>query len=133
MYRHEHPILLGGLIVVFALLPIDLAGRNVLFADQWDRYTIYASSAWRCWSVGMIFRFFDGSAAQGAAVGPDRHGGDGPLLQRRLVPRLLGLAARSVAANGLEGPGIRRGTMLFRQFCRLPGIRRATRSTARRI
>ena len=35
---------IGAVIAVFALLPIDLAGRNVLFADQWDRYTLYASS-----------------------------------------------------------------------------------------
>jgi len=61
-YRHVHPILLGGLIVVFALLPIDLAGRNVLFADQWDRYTLYASSGVALVVGGFIFQFFDGSA-----------------------------------------------------------------------
>lgn len=40
----EHMIGIGALVVLFALLPIDIAGRNVLFTDQWDRYTLYASS-----------------------------------------------------------------------------------------
>jgi hypothetical protein len=42
--EHLHMMALGAVVVVFALLPIGLAGRNVLFADQWDRYTLYASS-----------------------------------------------------------------------------------------
>ncbi len=61
-YRHTHAILLGSLIVLFALLPIDLAGRNVLFSDQWDRYTIYASSGVALVVGGAVFQFFQRSA-----------------------------------------------------------------------
>ncbi|WKZ47027.1 MAG: hypothetical protein QY306_14525 [Anaerolineales bacterium] len=34
---------LGALIAVFALMPINLAGRNILFSAQWDRYTLHAA------------------------------------------------------------------------------------------
>ncbi len=53
-----HLILLGLFIVVFALLPIDMAGRNVLFSDQWDRYTLYASPGVAMVIGGVIFHFF---------------------------------------------------------------------------
>jgi hypothetical protein len=53
-----HLILLGAFIVLFALLPIDMAGRNVLFADQWDRYTLYASLGVAMVAGGVIFHFF---------------------------------------------------------------------------
>ena len=53
-----HLILLGLFIVLFALLPIDMAGRNVLFADQWDRYTLYASFGVAMVAGGAIFHFF---------------------------------------------------------------------------
>jgi hypothetical protein len=61
-YRHRHPIWLGIFIVVFALLPINLAGRNVLFSDQWDRYTIYASAGVALAVGGFLFEFFQESA-----------------------------------------------------------------------
>jgi hypothetical protein len=56
--RHLHMVALGALIVVSALLPIDLAGRNVLFADQWDRYTMYASSGVALLVGGIVFTYF---------------------------------------------------------------------------
>ncbi len=59
--QHLHLIWLGLFIVVFALLPIDLAGRNILFSDQWDRYTLYASSGVAMVIGGFIFYFFHGS------------------------------------------------------------------------
>jgi hypothetical protein len=59
---HTHMITVGAVIVLFALLPIDLAGRNVLFADQWDRYTLYASSGVALIVGGATFRFLGWSA-----------------------------------------------------------------------
>lgn len=59
---HEQMIGLGAVIVIFALLPIDLAGRNVLFTDQWDRYTLYASSGVALILGGAMFRFLESSA-----------------------------------------------------------------------
>ncbi len=61
---HLHMIWLGLLIVAFALLPIDMAGRNVLFADQWDRYTLYASMGVALAAAGFIFHFFRSSARE---------------------------------------------------------------------
>ena len=55
-----HLMWLGGIIVVFALLPIDAAGRNVLFEDQWDRYTLYASIGVAMVTAGFLFHFFRG-------------------------------------------------------------------------
>lgn len=52
-----HMIGIGALTVLFALLPIDIAGRNVLFTDQWDRYTLYASSGVALIAGGAVFRF----------------------------------------------------------------------------
>jgi hypothetical protein len=90
-----------------------LAGRNVLFADQWDRYTIYASSGVALVVGGIIFHFFDGSA------------------RRVLLLTLIGTAVMvhyfsaawyrdfwSWQRNAWQqivwrAPGIRRGTMLF--------------------
>lgn len=34
---------LGALIALFALIPINLAGRNIFFSAQWDRYTLHAA------------------------------------------------------------------------------------------
>jgi hypothetical protein len=67
-YSHLHAIALGAVAVVFALLPIDLAGRNVLFSDQWDRYTIYASAGVALLVGGMLFHFLSRSAARGLLV-----------------------------------------------------------------
>ena len=54
----HHLVWLGLFIVIFALIPIDAAGRNVLFSDQWDRYTIYASLGVALVIGGLIFHFF---------------------------------------------------------------------------
>lgn len=59
--QHLHLIWLGLFVVVFALLPIDIAGRNVLFSDQWDRYTLYASIGVAMMVGGFVFHFFYGS------------------------------------------------------------------------
>jgi hypothetical protein len=64
-----HLILLGFFIVLFALLPIDMAGRNVLFSDQWDRYTLYASLGVAMVIGGFIFHFFKGPYRKGFLVG----------------------------------------------------------------
>ncbi|HET6846321.1 MAG TPA: hypothetical protein VFH29_05765 [Anaerolineales bacterium] len=55
-------LVIGAVIVVSALLPIDLAGRNVLFADQWDRYTLYASSGVALVVGAAVFRFLRSQA-----------------------------------------------------------------------
>lgn len=34
---------LGALIAILALIPINLAGRNILFSAHWDRYTLHAA------------------------------------------------------------------------------------------
>lgn len=34
---------LGALIAFLALIPINLAGRNILFSAHWDRYTLHAA------------------------------------------------------------------------------------------
>ena len=34
---------LGGVIAILALIPINLAGRNILFSAHWDRYTLHAA------------------------------------------------------------------------------------------
>ncbi len=62
---HLHLIWLGLFSTAFALLPIDIAGRNVLYADQWDRYTLYASIGVAMATGGFIFRFFQGSFQKG--------------------------------------------------------------------
>ena len=69
--RNEHGqmIGMGAVVVLFALLPIDLAGRNVLFADQWDRYTLYASSGVALVVGGAIFRYLGSSARRAVLVG----------------------------------------------------------------
>ncbi len=66
-FRHLHLILLGAWIVVFALLPIDVAGRNILFEDQWDRYTIYASAGVALVVGGFVFGYLH-SAIQRAVL-----------------------------------------------------------------
>ena len=60
--QNLHKMWLGGFIIVFALLPIDAAGRNVLFSDQWDRYTLYASIGVGMAVAGFVFHFFRGAA-----------------------------------------------------------------------
>lgn len=53
---------IGALVALFALLPIDLAGRNVLFTDQWDRYTLYASSGVALIVGGALLGFLSNSS-----------------------------------------------------------------------
>ena len=60
-----HMLWLGAWIAVFALLPIDAAGRNVLFSDQWDRYTLYASIGVAMVAAGFVFHFFQGGFRTG--------------------------------------------------------------------
>jgi hypothetical protein len=59
---YGHMIGIGASVVLFALLPIDIAGRNVLFADQWDRYTLYASSGVALVVGAAAYRFLRSSA-----------------------------------------------------------------------
>jgi hypothetical protein len=99
--------------VVLALLPINMAGRNVLFADQWDRYTLYASSGVALVTGGLLFQMAEGRA-------------------RRILPSLLigmSVMVHYLSAAGYRdlwmwqrdlwqqmvwrAPGIQRGTMLF--------------------
>jgi hypothetical protein len=63
--QNLHKMWLGGFIIVFALLPIDAAGRNVLFSDQWDRYTLYASIGVGMAVAGFVFYFFQGRVRTG--------------------------------------------------------------------
>jgi len=43
-----HMVVLGALIVVVTTIPIVVAGRNVVFAHQWDRYTVQSM-------LGVVF------------------------------------------------------------------------------
>ncbi len=111
--QHLHLIWLGLLVVIFALLPIDIAGRNILFTDQWDRYTLYASMGVALTVTGFTFTFFRGSARTifllvligmsvvvhyfSAAVYRDFWSGERDLWQQ--------MAWRA--------PGLKQGTMLF--------------------
>jgi hypothetical protein len=65
---HGHMIGIGALVVLFTLLPIDIAGRNVLFTDQWDRYTLYASSGVALIVGAAAFRFLRPSARMAVVV-----------------------------------------------------------------
>jgi hypothetical protein len=112
-YSHLHAMALGGVAVVFALLPIDLAGRNVLFADQWDRYTIYASAGVALLVGGMVFHFLGGSAARGLLL---------ILVGSAVVVHYFSAAWYRdfwAAERDLwqqlvwRAPGVERGTMLF--------------------
>lgn len=51
---------LGAGIVVFGLLPITLAGRDVRFALQWDRYTLHVSMGVCLFAGGFVFRAMQG-------------------------------------------------------------------------
>ncbi len=104
---------IGAVITLFALLPIDLAGRNVLFADQWDRYTLYASSGVALLVGAAVFQFLRGRARTVvilAFVGMSvyvhyfsaAHYRDSWTQQRDLWQQLVWRA-----------PGIRTGSMLF--------------------
>jgi hypothetical protein len=112
-YSHLHAIVLGGVAVVFALLPIDLAGRNVLFSDQWDRYTIYASAGVALLVGGIVFHFLSGSAARGLLL---------ILVGSAVIVHYFSAAwYRDFWASERDlwqqmvwrAPGLNRGTMLF--------------------
>lgn len=52
----ERPaMLLGGLGVLFALLPVLAAGRSVSFKDQFDRYTLHATAGVCLLLGGLLF------------------------------------------------------------------------------
>ena len=112
-YQHLHLVWLGALIVVFALLPIDLAGRNVLFSDQWDRYTLYAASGVALVVGGLIFHFLQGSARSVTVL---------VLIGTAVVVHYFSAAwyrdfwsaERDLWQQlAWRAPGIRRGSMLF--------------------
>jgi hypothetical protein len=65
---HGHMLGIGALMVLFTLLPIDIAGRNVLFTDQWDRYTLYASSGVALIVGAAAFRYLRASARNAGLV-----------------------------------------------------------------
>ena len=112
-FQNLHLVLLGAWIVVFALLPIDLAGRNILFEDQWDRYTIYASAGVAMVMGGFVFGYVHAR------------------IQKPLLLILIGMAVVVHYFNAAayrdswgaqrdlwqqlvwRAPGLQRGTMLF--------------------
>ncbi len=104
---------LGGFIVVFALLPIDAAGRNVLFSDQWDRYTLYASIGVAMLVAGFLLHFFEGSFRTGLLLA---------LIGSSVVVHYFSAAWYRDFWNSerdmwqqtvWRAPGLQRGTMLF--------------------
>jgi hypothetical protein len=110
---YEHMLALGALMAMFALLPIDLAGRDVLFTDQWDRYTIYASSGAALLLAGTVFRFVHPSARRLALAA---------LLGMSVVVHVLSAAGyrnfwmwqRDLWQQlTWRAPGLKAGTMLF--------------------
>jgi hypothetical protein len=112
-HSHLHQVWLGVGITVFALLPINLAGRNVLFSDQWDRYAIYASSGVALATGGFIFHFFQASARRVLLL---------ILIGMSVVVHYFSAAAyrdfwiweRDLWQQMVwRAPGIQRGTMLF--------------------
>lgn len=50
-----HMLVLGMLIVVVTTIPIVAAGRNVVFAYQWDRYTIQSTLGVALFLAGLAF------------------------------------------------------------------------------
>ena len=109
----HHLIWLGLFIVVFALLPIDAAGRNVLFSDQWDRYTIYASLGVAMVIGGFIFYFFQEPYRKGLLLA---------LIGMSVIVQYFSAASyrdfwgwqRDLWQQMVwRAPGLRQGTMLF--------------------
>lgn len=58
----RHFLLLGFLAVAIPSAVIDLLGRNVLFANQWDRYTTQSMLGVALLLTGVIFSYLRGSA-----------------------------------------------------------------------
>ena len=128
--RQLDMIAIGAVIVVFALLPIDLAGRNVLFADQWDRYTLYASSGVALIVGAAVFRYLRGQARTLVLLTLVGMSVYVHYFSAASVSRLLVLAARSLAAAGLARTGDpqRDNALCFPAGGRLPGGIRDLRS-----
>lgn len=112
-YQPLHVVLLGLGIVLFALLPIDLAGRNVLFADQWDRYTIYASAGVALLVAGFLFTYLDTRLRKASVAA---------LVGMAVVVQYFSAAAYRDAwvwqrdlwqQMAWRAPGLQPGTMLF--------------------
>ncbi len=112
-FQSLHAILLGAWIVVFALLPIDLAGRNVLFTDQWDRYTIYASAGVALVVGGFIYRYLQAAIQRAALI---------LLIAMAVVVQYFSAASYRDSwawqrdlwqQMAWRAPGLQRGTMLF--------------------
>jgi len=57
---HIRYLWLGALILFAALLPINAAGRNVHFSDQWDRYTLHAAFGAALLVTGFLFHALRG-------------------------------------------------------------------------
>src|SRR5581483_5715689 len=53
--RHIESLWMGILMLFLTLLPVDTAGRNVLFSDQWDRYTFHAAIGVCFFITGLVF------------------------------------------------------------------------------
>jgi hypothetical protein len=110
---HGHMLGIGALVVLFTLLPIDIAGRHVLFTDQWDRYTLYASSGVALIVGAAIFRFLRASAGKVVVV---------TLIGMSVVVHFFSAAwyrdfwawQRDVWQQMVwRAPGLQAGTMLF--------------------
>ncbi|MBI1854754.1 MAG: hypothetical protein HYR93_02625 [Chloroflexi bacterium] len=53
--QHKEFLWMGVLILFVTLLPVDAAGRNVMFSDQWDRYTLHAAIGVSFFVTGFLF------------------------------------------------------------------------------
>jgi hypothetical protein len=53
---------LGAVIAVLALIPINLAGRNILFSAGWDRYTLHAAAGGVLLFGSLVYLFTRGKA-----------------------------------------------------------------------
>jgi hypothetical protein len=98
------------------LLPIVLAGRNVQFTDQWDRYTMYASGGVALVVGGLIFGFVRRSAQMALL---------GTLIATSVAVHYMSAAWYSDFWKWQQdlwrqitwrAPGLQTGTMLFVEF-----------------
>ncbi len=60
--QHLEFLWLGVLILFVTLFPVEAAGRRVLFANQWDRYTFHASIGVSFLVIGALFFALRGRA-----------------------------------------------------------------------
>jgi len=90
---HGHMLEIGALVVLFTLLPDQHRWAKCPFTDQWDRYTLYASSGVALITGAAAFRFLRNSAANVVLVTWIGMSVVGALLQCRLVPRTSGVGS----------------------------------------